>query len=88
MGILSPNIARRNMTGGDAPQLISQNNKSLQLSTNKAHDKIRKIKEFSRQFKNNYRPPPNLDMISVVAEPKTKWQIISQTRNEGSPFIP
>ena len=46
------------------------------------------MKEFSRQFKNNYRPPPNLDMISVVAEPKTKWQIISQTRNEGNPFIP
>jgi len=76
------------MTGGDAPQLMSQNNKSLQLSTNKAHDKIRKIKEFSRQFKNNYRPPPNLDMISVVAEPKTKWQIISQTRNELNPFTP
>jgi hypothetical protein len=27
-------------------------------------------------------------MISVVAEPRSKRQIISQTRNEGNPFTP
>ncbi len=53
---------------------------SNQKSTAEVVEKLKKMKEFSRQFKHRYQAPPNQDMISVASPKQQKWQIIQQTK--------